>query len=188
MNASLTRAAGLLLGLFILTGCGGTREEVRGLPTAPGFTLPSIRGVYSAPGFWSFEALRLADATTITWSCEGRVTVVRQSGTDFLGTFTANPPDGQLCTHASGDMTGGIVRADTRISFDTRVTEQDPDTFFAFPDCVVVTQEAVWSGTANGDHFIATRRLTVDCPADGRMEVTAKARGSRTTASNAGDP
>ena len=181
MSAPLSRDAGLLLGLSLLIGCGGDGDQRLAIPTAPGSSLPSIRGVYSAPGFWTFEALRLANAATVTWNCEGRVTIIRQSGTDFLGTFASSPPDGQFCERATGNITSGIVRADAGISFDTSVTEQDPNKFFALPGCVVVTQDALWSGTANGDRFVASRSLTVDCPADGRMQITARADGSRTT-------
>ncbi len=182
MSVQPSRSVGLILGLSLLIGCGGSSPENRVTPTAPGFSTPDIRGVYSAPAFWTFETLRLADGARVSWTCSGRVTIVRQSGPDFLGTFAANPPDGRLCAVATGNITSGVVRRDAGVSFETVVPGQDTDEFFALPGCVVVTQDALWSGRAIGDRFVASRSLTVDCPGDGRMEVTGRADGSRSAA------
>ena len=183
MSALPSRAATALAGLCVLIGCGGSDNEGRQLPTAPGFSTPSIRGVYSGPAFWSFEALRLADGTTVTWTCDGRVSIIRQSGNDILGTFSLGASGGQRCEAATGNLTGGIVRRDARISFGTDVPGQAPDEFFALPGCVVVDQGGLWSGTANGEHLVASRSLTVDCPGDGRMEISGRADGSRSIGS-----
>lgn len=183
MSALPNRAASLLAGLCVLVGCGGDENESRGLPTAPGFSTPSIRGVYSGSAFWSFEALRLADGTTVTWSCGGRVTIIRQSGADILGTFSMSPSDGQLCETATGNLTGGILRRDARILFGTDVPGQAPDEFFGLPGCVVVSQDEMWSGRANGERLVASRGMTVDCPGDGRMEIIGRADGSRSVGS-----
>lgn len=180
MRVPLSRAAGILLGASLLIGCGGNGDEGGGLPTAPGFTTPRIVGVYSGPTFWSFEATRLADGARLGWSCGGRVQVIRQSGPDFLGTFGLSPSDGQRCEAASGEITSGIIRRNAGISFNTAVPGQDPNEFFALPSCVVVSGDGLWTGTANGDRFVANRRLTVDCPGDGRLDVTGRADGSRT--------
>ena len=183
MSVLPSRTATVLVGICVLIGCGGTENESRELPAAPLFSTPSVRGVYTGPAFWTFEAFRLADGTTVTWSCGGRVSIVRQTGADILGTFSLSPSDGQLCESATGNLTGGIVRRDAGISFGTEVPGQAPGEFFALPDCVVVTQGGLWSGTANGDRLVASRRLTVDCPADGRMEITGRADGSRSIGS-----
>ena len=181
MRAPLSTITCLLLGLCLLIGCGANDGENLIIPTAPGSVTPSILGVYAAPTFWTFEALLLSDGTTLTWSCAGRVTVLRQSGTDFLGTFALNPPDGQRCEAATGNLTGGIIRRDARVSFDTRTVDQDPDEFFALPGCAVASEGGLWNGRANGDGFVASRRMTVDCPVDGRMQITARVDGQRTT-------
>jgi hypothetical protein len=181
MSISLSSAAGLLAGLSLLIGCGGGGAERPDSPTAPvGVLIPDVRGVYSAPDFWTFEALRLADGTMITWSCGGRVTILRQSGTDILGTFLSMPADGESCEPTTGDITSGIVGDNGRVFFETDISGQDPSEFFALPGCVLVTQDSLWRGSA-GDRLIASRRLTVDCPADGRLEITGRAAGPRTS-------
>lgn len=169
-----------LLSLSVLGGCNSSPGEFGPNPTAPGFSRPDIRGVYSGVDFWTLEAVRLADGVSLTWSCSGRVTVIRQSGADFLGTFALGPPDQQLCPNTSGDLTGGIVGANAQISFSTVVPGQDPNEFFGLPGCDLVAQDPLWGGLANGDRFVASRGLTVDCPAEGRLQITATADGSRT--------
>ena len=179
MSVPLSRAAGLLLGLSLLIGCGEGGGEDGRSPTAPSSSTPNIRGVYSAPSFWTFETLRLADGTRVTWNCRGRVTIVRQTGTDFLGSFTLMPPDTQRCEVTTGNITG-VVRDDARISFEASVTGQNPNEFFALPGCLLVTQDPLWIGSLAGNRLVASRSLTVDCPADGRLQVTARTDGPRT--------
>ena len=180
MMVPLSRAVGFLLGLSLLIGCTEDEGGGGGLPTAPGFSTPSIRGIYSAPDFWTFEVLRLADDTRVTWTCMGRVTIARQTGTDFLGSFTLVPPDTQRCEDTSGNISSGVVRDDAWISFEAGVTGEDPIEFFALPGCVVVTQDSLWTGTVAGNRFVASRGLTVDCPSDGRVQITSRADGPRT--------
>ncbi len=181
LSVPLSGAAGLLLGLSLLIGCGGGEGEAEGggNPTAPGFSTPIIRGVYSAPGFWTFESLRLADGTRATWNCEGRVTILRQTGTDFLGSFTLTPPDTQRCEVTTGNIRGGVVRRDARISFEADVTGQDPTDFLALPGCSLVTQDTLWTGSVVGDRIVASHGLTLDCPAEGRIRITGRADGNR---------
>ncbi|MCP3995458.1 MAG: hypothetical protein GY722_10390 [bacterium] len=171
----------MLLGLSLLIGCGSDGGEGGGSPTAPGLlSTPNIRGVYSAPDFWTFEVLRLADGTSDTWNCMGRVTIVRQTGTDFLGSFTLIPPDSQRCEVTTGNISGGVIRDDARITFGADVTGPDPNQFFALPGCDLMTQDPLWIGSVAGDRFVASRVLTVDCPTDGRVQITARADGPRT--------
>lgn len=180
MSTTLGKAALLAVGLPLLLGCGGDPRERATPPTAPGFATPSIRGAYASASFWTFDAVRLADATRFSWTCRGRVTVVRQSGADFLGTFASALSAERRCDAVTGDIIGGVVRRDASITFDTIVPGRDPGEFFALPGCALVTQDTLWSGRANGDRFFASRGLTVDCPAEGRIQVTARADGSRT--------
>ncbi len=176
-----SRSAGLWLGLFLLIGCGGGEGEGRGGPTEPGSAIPNIRGIYSAPTFWTFEALRLADGTSFSWSCMGRVTIARQTGRDFLGSFEMMPPETPRCEDTSGNISGGVLQEDARISFLTTVSGQASDEFFGLPGCGVVTQEPLWTGSAAGNRLSVSRGATVDCPADGRLQVTVRAEGPRTT-------
>ena len=178
-------AARLLLIYSFFIGCSEDGSEGRGGLTAPGSsTPPDIRGVYSAPNFWSFEAIRLADGEMATWNCRGRVTISRQTFPDFPGTFLLTPPDPQRCEMTTGNLSGGVVRNDGRILFATSATGQDPDVFFALPDCVVVGQDPLWTGRVIGDRFVASTDLTVDCPADVRLRITGRAEGSRTATSD----
>ena len=170
-------AARFLLVLSLLGGCGTDGDS--DIPTAPGLAIFNIRGVYSAPGFWTFEAVREADGTTIFWSCEGRVTVLRQTVTDFLGNFALMPPE-ERCGVATGDVTSGVIREGAQISFLTTATEQAPDEFFAIPGCVLVTQDPLWTGSVAGGRMVAQRGLTVDCPTDGRLQIIARVDGPRT--------
>ncbi len=114
------------------------------------------------------------------WSCMGRVTVIRQTDTDFLGSFILMPPDSQRCEFTTGNVSGGVVRDDAGITFLTSVTGQDSNEFFALPGCVVVTQDLLWNGSAASNRLVASRGLTVDCPAEGRLQVTARIDGPRT--------
>lgn len=176
----LPRAAGLLLGLCLLFGCGETEGAGRGGPTAPGLPIPTIRGVYSAPSLWTFETLRLADGAQETWNCVGSVSILRQSGVDFFGRFTSSPPDPERCDDIDGDINSGVVLSDARISFATTVPGQDGE-LFALPGCALVTQDLLWTGSIVGERLVASRGATVDCPTDGRVRITSRIDGPRTT-------
>ncbi len=180
-RVALSTAAGILLGAYFLIGCGDAEGEGRGGPTEPGFSTPNIRGVYSAPTFWTFETLQLADGARDTWNCMGNVTIVRQTVTDFLGTFLVMPPDPQRCEFVTGNVSAGVISEGARISFATSVPGQESDEFLAPPGCAVVTQEPLWTGSIVGERMVASRGLTVDCPAGGRVQITGRVEGPRTT-------
>ena len=63
----------------------------------------------------------------------------------------------------------------------TIVDGQDPNQVFGLPECDLLTQDPLWSGRAAGERLIASRTLVADCPAEGRVQVTVRAEGPRTT-------
>ncbi len=87
--------------------------------------------------------------------------------------------DTQSCATTEGTISGGVVRGGGQITFGTIVPGQGSNEFFALPGCVLVNQAPQWTGSVTGDRLVASLSLTVDCPADGRVQITGRADGSR---------
>jgi hypothetical protein len=143
-----------ILAALLLTACDGGRPS----PAPSPQSVPQIAGSYTGPTvdnsttppmnplLWSIRFTRAGNGTTFFRGCNGTLTL-QQSGSTFTGTFTQ--VDG--CPEVSGQVTGGVVRADGSIAFSVTGPASDPLAWTGFAQCrAAVAGTTSFTGTVSG--------------------------------------
>lgn len=160
----------LALAAVLVPACSGSTNP------AGSSAEPDIRGTYAGNVAWmtNFTSSPGDSAVSETRAYSGRITIDRQAGSAFSGSFSIEGT-------ASGTLTRGTVEASGAVSFvlPDPAGGPHPGTETWSEACALAFDSVVYTGRVDGTAFQAARSQRYSCPKAGMVSVSVTFDGRR---------